>query len=89
MSQVVVYNNSISQSLRVTRGVPQGSNLGPLLYTLYINDLHVVLKTCKVHIYADDVQLYHCSNRNSIEKCGKEINEDLATINDWAAIKSY
>lgn len=82
--QSVCSNNSLSSFLPVPSGVPQGSILGPILFTLYINDLPNVLKHCKVHIYADDVQLiFDCSNF-STETIAALVNEDLDRISSWA-----
>ena len=42
-SQCVVIEGSLSRLLPVNHGVPQGSILGPLLYTLFINELPEVI----------------------------------------------
>ena len=55
-TQQVHWQGETSQRQDITVGVPQGSILGPLLFTLYINDLPDCLDE-KVHMYADDSTL--------------------------------
>ena len=58
----VVYQNHKSRSFRVCRGVPQGSVLGPVLFSLFINDLPTsLLSSVSWSLYADDLAIWSSS----------------------------
>ena len=56
--QVVQFNDFISEMNSIKTGVPQGSVLGPLLFSIYINDLPNCSVTFKMIMYTDDTTLY-------------------------------
>ena len=56
--QRVVINGVASDWLSVTRGVPQGSLLGPLLFPIYVNDMTSVVRSAVLNMYADDTTVY-------------------------------
>ena len=56
--QYVVFNSQNSETVDITTGVPQGSILGPLLFSICINDLITISNKLKFIMYADDTTIY-------------------------------
>ena len=79
--QYVSINGYNSDVLDITCGVPQGSILGPLLFLIYINDLHMAIKYCKVHHFTDDTNLLNFST--SITSINKQVHYDLKNLVHW------
>ena len=80
-SQYVSINNSNSELKYLVYGVPQGSVLGPLLFLIYINDLHLSTKFSIVHHFADDTNLLITDK--SLKAIRKKINIDLKLLYHW------
>ena len=74
-TQVVSANGAVSTTQPISCGVPQGSILGPLLFTLYVNDLSSVAVHGKVVLYADDTAIF-VSGKN-IEDIQGKLNSDI------------
>ena len=82
-SQRVKVGSATSSSLRMKYGVPQGSVLGPILFTLYTAPLEDIIFHHGLDnmMYADDTQLYVICNKPDEAKGGVEVCVD--DIRGW------
>jgi hypothetical protein len=80
-SQFVSISNCKSELKSILHGVPQGSVLGPLLFLLYINDLHEAIKFSEVNLFADDTTLFQFGA--SLKSLSDNVNTDLSLLSDW------
>ena len=82
--QYVTIDDTDSKIKTIKHGVPQGSVLGPLLFLIYINDLHICIKNSTTRHFADDTNLLYIingkrRNRNKLRK----LNIDLEALDHW------
>ena len=86
--QVVKLQNTVSDLLPLTVGVPQGSIMGPVLFTLYVNDLFRVPKHCEPLGYVDDTKLFLGFPASKLDDVISAVNEDLKEISIWCCRNS-
>ena len=84
-SQQVVTENGESSWTELLNGVPQGSILGPLLFTILVSDISNELTFSKYHLYADDTQLYISGKVDKIFEIINKINIDLEKISEFSS----
>ena len=81
--QFVSYSCTQSNFKFISCGVPQGSILGPLLFVIYVNDIHRINSVLTPLLYADDTTLFysHRSPHVAIDKVVSDINKYASWFN--------
>ena len=74
-------NGSFSTWKEATKGVPQGSVLGPLLFNIFLNDLFLLMNRSEICNYADDTTIYVCDSK--IESVIDSLEQDATQLSTW------
>lgn len=86
MIQFLKYSRIIKKIIISFHGVPQSSILGPVLFSLYMNDLPDVITNCSVESYVDDTKLFLLLATKDKVGALNLIVQDLDTIANWCCV---
>lgn len=80
-TQTTQIGMEISNKEENTYGVPQGSVLGPLLFLIYINDIHKCSDVFKFCLFADDTNLLYADKE--LKSLETVVNRELLSVCEW------
>jgi len=82
-TQSVRIGEVLSNKLDISYGVPQGSILGPILFSIFVNDMKKLATKCILVQYADDAQFIHSGEINNIEELVERAEETLTLTKQY------
>ena len=82
--QFVDLNGVKSKLQYLSYGVPQGSHLGPCLFSIYVNDFADNVSTGELHLYADDTTAFVTGD--TIDQVSQLLNVLLAHFCSWCEL---
>ena len=78
---MVKFNNTVSSREKISCGVPQGSVLGPLLFLIYMNDIHKCSEILLFILFADDTNVFYSDT--NVKSLNQVLNNELIKVTEW------
>ena len=87
----VTLSNHCSAFIHVHSCVPQGSVLGPILFTMYIKPLSAIIDSHSIihHSFADDLQLQMSAPPDRISELLHSMHSCISDVNAWATANIF
>ena len=84
-TQSVVVPGAQSPPSLLKYGVPQGSVLGPVLFTMYTKPLSSIIRLSGLsyHFFADDTQLHDSTKPSNIPSLAQDMKRSIDNVSDW------
>jgi hypothetical protein len=84
-SLTVECNGIKSKIFKATSGLPQGSHFGPILFSIFINDLPTMFSGVECVLFADDLKIY--KRINCINDC-IILQDNINILQDWCKLNN-